>query len=229
MLFSFENWNWAAVASVFCFFGQSNLSSRRFSIHCQKYFHFSFLSRDRIVSISSLYFWFQLIVWILTYRSSNKSVICNNIPFQLSTALTIIGLLQKKNWSWIFMAPQKCYNNSNMKFGVSALTWKRTGINPQDQSNLQITIVFYNGVCFLPFFILEDESLIVTWGSIISHNSFLKCKSSFDGGLVFKNWLWRWIWSSGGKFLQFLTLVVIFCCELLALSPALEIFKILFS
>ena len=62
-----------------------------------------------------------------------------------------------------------------------------------------------DGVCFSSFFNSEDESLIALWGLIISYNSSLRSKLSLEESLLFKNWLWRWIWSSGGKFLQFLT------------------------
>ena len=42
---------------------------------------------------------------------------------------------------------------------IWALTQKRTSKNEQAHNNQRKVIVFYDGVCYLPFYNSEDESL----------------------------------------------------------------------
>ena len=108
--------------------------------------------------------------------------------------------------------PKFCSNISNLRtvLDVTSKENRQKPLLTKIKTTYESLISLLHVACFfLPFYILEDESLITVWGSIISYNSFIKCKLTWDEGLVFKNWSWRWIWSSGGKFLQFLTYLLL--------------------
>ena len=108
---------------------------------------------------------------------------------------------------WYISGPKMCSNIQNLRIVlriVSKENRQKYSLLKSKTNNVLFSSSLYDGVCYLPFSILEDESLIALWGSIMSYNSSLKCKLYLDERLLFKNWSWRWIWSSGGKFLQFL-------------------------
>ena len=137
-------------------------------------------ARDRIASIPFLSFFgftkhFR--------RFSSKFV---HITVQMILKYSFLTLLSTWNY-WIIAkmqtililemtVPQICNNYSNLKFGVRAIPQKRTIEKRYKFKPLMCKRILYLYFSYLPFSISEDESLIATWGSIISYNSFLKCK-----------------------------------------------------